>query len=261
MIKSFIKKAFELFGCQIIRSKSVPLTEDPFEAMRRLVSASTSPIIFDVGAHHGLVSLHYRRLFPNATVYAFEPFSESYQQLRKNTAADPMIKAFNFGFSDVVGSKLFSTNVSSATNSLFETDDRGAETWGKGVLETTRRITASFSTIDRFVAEMNIPSIDILKLDVQGAEYLVIEGAAQSLAAARINIIYSEIIIQPTYKNQKELHEVLGVFYDCGFRLHNIYDLSRTSDGKLRQIDAIFMKTNHKRGTKHVSATNSITAA
>lgn len=97
-----------------------------------------------------------------------------------------------------------------------------------------------FSTIDRFVAEENIPSIDVLKLDVQGAEYLVLKGAEKSIAASRINLIYSEIITQPTYKNQKELHEVLRLFHDYAFLLHNIYNLSRTSSGKLRQIDAIF---------------------
>ncbi len=245
MIKPLINKACGLFGYQVIRAHTVPPSDDPFEDMRRLVSAPAAPIIFDVGAHHGRVSLHYRKLFPTATVYAFEPFPESFEQLKKNTAADPMIKAFNFGFSDVAGSKLFSNNASSATNSLFETDDRGAEAWGKG-LETTKRITASFSTIDQFVTEMKIPAIDILKLDVQGAEYLVLEGAAQTLAAGRVNLIYSEVITQPTYKNQKELHEVLGRFHDRGFRVHNIYDLSRTNHGALRQIDVIFLRTERK---------------
>jgi FkbM family methyltransferase len=246
MIKSLLNKAFGLLGYQVIRANSVPPSDNPFEDMRRLMAATAAPVIFDVGAHHGRVSLHYRKLFPTATVYAFEPFPESFEQLKKNTAADPMIKAFNFGFSNVAGSQLFSTNASSATNSLFETDERGAAAWGKGVLETTGRITASFATIDQFVAEMKIPAVDILKLDVQGAEYLVLEGAAQTLGAGRVNLIYSEVITQPTYKNQKELHEVLGLFHNRGFRVHNIYDLSRTDHGDLRQIDVIFLRTNRK---------------
>lgn len=102
--------------------------KNPFEDMKRLLPASATPIIFDVGAHHGHVSLYFRRLFPSATIYAFEPFPDSYEQLRKNTSTDTMIKAFNFGFSDVEGTKLFFSNTSPATNSLFETDDRGADT-------------------------------------------------------------------------------------------------------------------------------------
>jgi FkbM family methyltransferase len=243
MIKSIIKKAFDRLGYQVCRRKpdnpQERPQENPFLEMRRLVQAA-NPIIFDVGAHHGHISLNYRRLFPTATVYAFEPFPESYAILKKNTSADPMIKAFNFGFSDVAGPKLFSSNTSSATNSLFESDDRGTGIWGEGLLETSRRITANFVTIDRFIAEGNIPTIDILKLDVQGAEYLVLKGAEQSIAASRIGLVYSEIITQPTYKNQKQLHEMLGIFHHYGFELHNIFELSTTKDGRLRQIDAIF---------------------
>ena len=242
MIKQIVQSAFARLGYRISRVVPNPPKEDPFEEQRRLVAAAENPIIFDVGAHHGHTSLHYRNLFPSAIIYAFEPFPQSYEKLRKNTSADPMIKTFDFGFSDVHGTKLFHSNNSSSTNSLFETDPRGGETWGRGLLETSRQITLPFTTIDRFVAEAGIPLIDILKLDVQGAEYLVLEGARQSIEASRISLIYSEIITQPTYKCQKELHEVLRIFHDCQFMLHNFYDLSLSRDGKLRQLDAIFTK-------------------
>jgi FkbM family methyltransferase len=236
MLKSSIKRALGLLGYRIVRIKE----QDQFSAMQRLTSASPNPIIFDVGAHHGYLSLHFRSAFPGATVYAFEPFPESFERLKQNTSGDPRIKAFNFGFCDGEGTKLLSANANSATNSIFETDERGHEVWGTGMLETIRRVPSAFSTIDLFMAKMGIPSVDILKLDVQGAEYLVLKGAAQSLAASRIKMIYTEIIIQPAYRDQKRFHEVLQIIHEYGFELRDFYDPSYTADGKLRQVDAIF---------------------
>ncbi len=207
--------------------------------MQRLCSAVANPVIFDVGAHHGTVSHQYRELFPDSTLYAFEPFPDSYERLQANTARDSMIRAFNLGFADATGPRLLSSNSLAVTNSLLETDGRGASIWGQGLYETTEWINADFSSIDDFVAEMNIPTIDILKMDVQGAEHLVLKGAERSIAASRIKLIYTEIITVPTYIGQKEFYEILRFFSTHGFVLHNFYN-PVTKDGKLLQVDAIF---------------------
>lgn len=239
MVKTVVNRLFARLGYQVTRCGSIPVGEDAFQVMQRLVRGNT-PIIFDVGAHYGETSLSFRKSFPSAAIYAFEPFAESYRELAKNTAVHSAIQTFNFGFSDTEGPKLFSNNISSATNSLLETDSRGSDTWGKGLLETTSRISLPFSTIDQFVASHSLPSIDILKLDVQGAEHLVLKGAEQTIRASRVGLIYSEVITQPTYQHQKALHEVLEMYHDYGFRLHNIFDLQTTAGGALRQIDVIF---------------------
>jgi FkbM family methyltransferase len=213
---------------------------DPFKAMQRLLKGIEQPIIFDVGAHRGDVSRQFRSLFPKALIYAFEPFPESFGQLRANTESDANLHAFNFGLSNCVGSQTFHCNSDSVTNSLFPTDKAGADTWGRGLLETTAVIEAQFETLDSVVATNQIPRIDILKLDVQGAEPLVIAGSAATCKRRMIGLIYSEIIIQPTYAGQKRFDEALATFYDNGFDLYDIYNLSYTNGRRLRQVDAIF---------------------
>ncbi len=75
---------------------------------------------------------------------------------------------------------------------------------------------------------------------MQGAESLVIAGATSTCNQGMIRLIYSEIIIQPTYKGQKRFDEALAVFYNNGFDLHDIYNMNKTSAGRLRQVDVIF---------------------
>jgi FkbM family methyltransferase len=161
-----------------IREDSITaMREDPFTAMQHLLIGIKQPIIFDVGAHLGHISRHFRSLFPTSTVYSFEPFQDSFEQLKANTASDSGIKVFNFGLGDRNGTQSFNSNSSSATNSLLATDELGSLTWGSGLLETKTIVQAEFRTLDSVLEAMRIPRIDILKLDVQGAEPLVIEGA------------------------------------------------------------------------------------
>jgi FkbM family methyltransferase len=238
MIKATAKTLIARLGYTIAPvSTALP---DAFSEIERLCRTAVNPVIFDVGAHHGLVSLRYRDLLPGSTVYAFEPSPVSYERLKEHTAADPMIKPFNLGLADTTEVKPFSSNRLPATNSLLETDDRAASIWGQGLLETIERSDVPFKSLDDLVSEMHIPAIDILKMDVQGAEYLVMRGAEKAIADSRIGIIYTEILVAPTYSGQKPLDEVLRMFREYGFELHNIYNLD-TKNGRLCQVDAIFI--------------------
>ena len=156
------------------------MSENAFTTMQRLLMGIKEPVIFDVGAHHGRISRAFRKLFPTSTIYAFEPFKESFEQLKANTATDPRIHAFNFGLSDREGTQSFHSNLNSETNSLLSTDKSGSQTWGPGLLETQAVVQTQFKTIDSMMEAMQIPGIDILKLDVQGAEHLVIGGALET---------------------------------------------------------------------------------
>jgi hypothetical protein len=136
----------------------------------------------------------------------------------------------------------FCSNSSSATNSLLDSDDRYAQTWGEGLLETQNKIMAEFRTLDSFLADQGIPKINILKLDVQGAEYRVMQGALEACKRGQIDTVYTEIILQPTYCEQKRFDEALTVFYSAGFDLHGIYNPILTDSGRLAQVDVIFAK-------------------
>lgn len=241
-VKTLIQSIANRFGYCISRSSRLQAASDPFVAMQHLLRGLPNPTIFDVGAHHGHVAKRFRSLFPKSEIYCFEPFPESFRKLSENTNPDLAAHIFNFGFSDHIGSLSFNCNRSPATNSLLHTDKEGSATWGDGLLETERIINAEFETIDSFVAQHNIREINILKLDVQGAEPMVMSGSTMTCSSKMIHIIYSEIIIQPTYEGQKRFDEALAAFYDRGFDLYNFYNMSCTSEGRLRQVDAIFTR-------------------
>lgn len=246
-MKQLIGKVLAMLGLGVYRLhkkyKFGTLVYDyAFEMQRSLTHTGPAEVVvLDVGAFVGETALKYNTLFPGSSIYAFEPFPDSYAQLAKNTAAHRNIITVNKGVADREGSSKFNSNSFAPTNSLLSTHKSSGEVWGSGLLETATTIDIELTTIDSFVAANKISRIDVLKMDVQGAEYLVLRGAENSLQQGVIKMIYTEIITMPTYEGQLDFDEILRLMKSYGFILFNLYNWSITKEGQLRQVDAIFV--------------------
>jgi FkbM family methyltransferase len=238
-LKSLVKAVTHGLGYEIVRRSN---DQDAFEQQRRLLARVPHPIIFDVGAHIGETSRAYARLFPAAQIYAFEPFPDSYGKLVSNTKGLPQITTFALALAEEAGEAELYVNASSATNSLFETDPHGAMVWGNGPLETRQRIQCRATTIDKIVSETGLDGIHLLKIDAQGAEYKILQGAAGVLRAGLIDLLYMEIITMPTYRGQRSLAYYLEFLDKNQMTLFGIYNLSFIG-GQIRQLDAIFVRS------------------
>jgi len=243
-MKRSVKRIIASLGFEVRRRRPRPDDLDPFDQQQQLLAGVVSPVILDVGAHWGETSAHYAALFPRGKIHAFEPFPESFAILARNLANLPQVSLHAMGFAEISGEFVLNANTSSATNSLFETHIKGADVWGPNLLQTSKQVLCRFTTLDNFLAKSGILSIDLLKLDVQGAEYNVLEGGARTFAAGAIDIVYIEILTLPTYKCQRHLTEYLEFFQQYRMELYGIYNPSHCR-GHLRQIDAIFVSNKY----------------
>jgi FkbM family methyltransferase len=214
---------------------------NPFAFQKLLLSGVQAPIIFDAGAHRGYITTRYHRLFPAGTIYAFEPFPESFSILEKTQKTTRKIHPLNLALSNKTGRSVFHANFSAATNSLLPTDLNAQASWPKGQLDTIKTISVETTTLDDFCDKHDIDHIDLLKMDVQGAEYLILEGAKNLLSQGKIGLIYTEILISPSYEGQINFYEFLERMHTAGFDLYGIYNISPPK-GQIKQIDAIFIK-------------------
>ncbi len=211
-----------------------------FNTQRKLCNSKKRPIIFDIGAYDGETALTYSKYFNQCDIFSFEPYKETYDVLEKNIKAYNNIKSFNIALGNNNGKSVFHVNNFLATNSLLPSSDEGINIWGADKLETKKIIEVPMQTIDHFLQEEGINQIDILKMDAQGAEYLILEGAKESIAAGKIKIIYSELIVRPIYEGQKDLDEMLRIYRNLGFDLYNLYK-SNDKDDRLKFMDGIFI--------------------
>jgi FkbM family methyltransferase len=215
---------------------------DPYLATRELVD-SAAPVIFDVGANVGATAQRYRALYPRAEIHCFEPYPPSFARLSAGLVGDGLVSLHPLALSSAPGRAALNVNRNAETNSLLPSDRRAALYWGEGVLETETEVEVPLQTLDGFCAEHSIARIDVLKLDVQGAEYSVLEGADALLSARRIGVIYTEVIIAPTYVGQRRLVDYLALTSARGYELFDLYNPTRRN-GRLIQSDIIFVSAD-----------------
>lgn len=148
---------------------------------------SKKPLIVDVGGNQGYFSLRFRQLYPQATIYTFEPDPTNFDRLNRNVKESPSghIHAFMMGMGNQSRTeKLFLHPTNLGGHSIVqETDDQPFE---------EIRIIGIKEAFETHHWEQ----IDLLKLDCEGAEYEIIMAIDEVLASKIRAIVY-----EPTPKN------------------------------------------------------------
>jgi FkbM family methyltransferase len=135
-------------------------------------------IFFDVGANVGLFSIPAGKKLQTGKVYAFEPSAATFAQLSEN------MRLNNLSNSHLVHSAV-GDHPGEAVLQINAPGKDGLNTIGNPAHEDSEIIateTVTLITLDDFITENCIPRVDLMKVDVEGAELLVFRGARQLLA-------------------------------------------------------------------------------
>jgi FkbM family methyltransferase len=185
-------------------------------------------VVFDVGAHHGLYSLiAASRLGRTGLVVAFEPNPADARRTRwharLNRLIEPMspVRVEGLALADQPGRTSFHIPVSGVrtTAALQKPNDPRSR---------FKVISVAVDTLDCFLQARRIARLDLLKLDIEGAEMLFLNGARQSLASLEPVLIVEAIddICIPWGHRARDVLERLINEFD--------YDLfAFTDDGRL----------------------------
>ena len=204
--------------------KRIELGHDPLADSRR-IHPGTIACVFDVGAHVGQSAALFSDTFRGAAIHSFEPDPTSFAQLRALTAAYPRVTAVNAAVGDRAGEAPFFINTFSQTNSILRPKDGAGEflvaSYGLDLRQETR---VQVITLDQYCAEHAIERIDLLKLDTQGYELRVLDGATSLMQRRAIPLIYLEVGFIPLYEQQPLFPEVYQYLYDRDYRLVWLYE-------------------------------------
>ncbi len=159
--------------------------------------------VFDVGANYGQFALYAAaRVGAAGRVHAFEPSSYSFGRLRTNAARDPRLAGRvvlnRCAVADRAGTvRLHSYGAEhSAWNTLYPHgmwESAESRDEGRPPLLPSAGEDVAAVTLDGYCADKGIGQIDLLKIDVEGAEPAVLEGARDLLARRRVAAFIFEI--------------------------------------------------------------------
>ncbi len=228
----------ELHGLGFIQSlKKTDFQQNAFDVQQNLLM-NTPKVIFDIGANRGDTAIKYSNLFPTAKIFAFEPFVETFKKLNDNIKDTQNISTYNIAIAEKNGETIFYSNKNEDTNSLLSStkiglsSDEQVKTIGQTIVNT--------ETIDSFCSKHSIDKIDILKMDIQGAELLALNGAIKLLEEKKIRLIYTETYFRRQYNNQPLFHDISKFLASYGYYLQDVYS-PIYGNGSIAWCDAIFL--------------------
>lgn len=179
-------------------------------------------VAFDVGANVGEISLLFSRFVGvNGQVHSFECTSDTFSRLQKivSTASRKNITLNNVCLSDKEGTAMF--HIYDGKHASWNTmADRPLENYGINVkpLSIEEIMTTS---IDLYCESRSIQMIDLLKVDVEGAEYQVINGARRMMKNKRIKCIVFEFG-QTTFDMGNTPRMLKDLIIGNGYRMRNL---------------------------------------
>lgn len=141
-------------------------------------------IVVDAGANRGGFSvLASRRVGKHGRVFAFEPEPRNFETLRRKMSRFPVVTPVQKAVSDAVGTAMLHLDSFHAGHSLV------------GVIAgpAVSEVSVPLTSLDAFVRDNNLPGIDVVKLDVEGAELQAIAGLREQMSGSRPPVILCEV--------------------------------------------------------------------
>jgi FkbM family methyltransferase len=172
--------------------------------------------VLDVGANIGqytLIAAH--RVGPYGQVHAFEPTPPTATELRANVALNRFenVTINEVAVADAAGEALlFCTDPGSpGTNTIMTPSE-----------DVCSAVKVPTLTLDQYLAEHHITQVDVMKLDIEGAELLALRGAQGLLRGEGAPFLVLEINPGTLARSGNSGDDLLGLLQDCGYTYHPI---------------------------------------
>lgn len=191
--------------------------------------------VVDVGASRGQFALFAATRFPEARIISFEPLPEPRAELTQLLGSRIEIHPTAVGSSPgTVPMNLSRSDDSSSILAIGEEQERifpGTDAVGSIEVEVV--------TLDQSL-DLPLERPCLLKIDVQGLELEVLQGAAETLANVDEALIECSFI--ELYQGQAMADEVVSHALGAGLRLVGVHSLIKTADGRAIQADLHFQR-------------------
>ena len=208
------------------------------DARALLVARGTSLdsrcVVFDVGANRGQTAKEIHRWLPGVDLHCFEPSPETFQRLRANVK-DASLHPYGLGAQ--VGTHRMNPTGNDLTARIQEESGSSVD------IDRGSLIDVELSTVDAEMKNHGLERIDVLKIDVEGHEMSVLEGADQTLSDGRVDVILVETRFGSTGADwQTPFQDILEHLEARGFRMVASYTHAIWLDHGINDADVLFVR-------------------
>ena len=242
MIKKLLRLALKRFGIVAFkRSSHVYIPEEETYRIVSVLAGCSAPVVIDGGAHLGDMVERFGALSPRAEFHCFEPDPVLGKSLEQKFSGNPQVHIVQAALGDVAGKAKFNINVSRPTNSLLPLSE-SLQPDIRRLGQLVEQVEVEVTTIDEYCRANSIEHVDVIKLDLQGYDYLALKGAKTTLEKTKVVLV--EVLFKEIYNGCHGFPDVLNLMIDQGFKLHTLCGLHYGKAGGLLWADAIFTKSS-----------------
>jgi FkbM family methyltransferase len=149
---------------------------------------SRAPVILDIGANVGIMSLTFAARYPQAIVYAFEPTDYAFRRLQRNLALNPHLASRIRPIKAFVSQRTARAATITAYSSWPLTGAAERHPVHRGTAQPATATPAV--TLDGFCRDQALARIDLVKIDTDGHEFEVFLGAREALKKYRPFVVF-----------------------------------------------------------------------
>lgn len=209
-----------------------------------------NPIVLDVGANTGQSIDFFLKMNSTSEIYSFEPTPNIALTLRERYKDLHNVNIFELAFSDYNGNaELFVSNYS-PTNSLLKPNTSVYEKFNSSLASTlaaSKKETCIVETLNNWYSNNLVNKhIDLLKIDVQGAEYQVIKGGLEVLKS-NVKALTIEFQYLPFYENSTPFYEQFKILFENDFYLFSFFEGFRRQNLQIIENSALFINKNFRK--------------
>jgi FkbM family methyltransferase len=239
-LKNTIKRLLGHYDRRLVWWPPATVTGFDFHADLKHVIGTDNPLCMDVGANLGQTIALLKSVFPAPQIHSFEPSTETFRRLQANPVASD-VQLYNYALGREVARRDFLNYMDPLLSSFLELD-HGRENPFRGVT-LHKSEPVDVRTVDWFVQEHDIASVDLLKIDTQGYDLEVLAGAAQALQEGVVRNVLVEINFVRMYERQSSASEIIDFLKLHGLGLVDHYEKVRMKNA-LSWCTTLFSRTS-----------------
>lgn len=231
-VRSWIKQEIEQrLDCVVLRE--LPHGFSALHDIRRREGDIRT--VVDVGANVGQSARRFAAVWPTARILCLEPVSAAFQLLVANTQDIENITPVQCALGASPGQHRIVLQPGTPNNSLLNVATPDAPQTATEVIDVT--------TLDMFARDRGLRHIDLLKVDTEGYDLEVLNGATRLLAERAISVVQVEAGMNPYNEKHVPLAEIQRRLESAGYVLFGLYDQTPewTGEARLRFVDAVFV--------------------
>lgn len=227
-------------GYDILKYK----TSYPSQIVLSHLNMNNVNTVLDVGANAGQYSLELRKAGFNGTILSFEPLAGAFHELSGNASHDKNWEIFNFALGDTNGITSIHVSRHSPSSSILDMTSLHKEAAPDSVYVKEEKI--EIKTLDSIFDTLGISGGNVfLKVDTQGYEKKVLEGAINSLS--KISGIQLELSTAELYEGEEVYYSICSFVEEKNFHLVRIIPgFTNKSTREMLQFDAIFFRKSNQ---------------